>query len=96
MAKTKPATESDMRAFGASDVACVRWPKDTAKHRDLRAAYLAGAADGFDRELDLRNAIKLVVGRHNLISWHEVPDRIVDALVAEAKRIAKSGKTGNR
>ena len=36
---------SAMRAFGASDAACYKWPGDTAEHKALRAAYIEGAAD---------------------------------------------------
>ena len=36
---------ADMRAFGASDAACVYWPEDTQEHRACRAAYIRGAAD---------------------------------------------------
>lgn len=35
----------EMRAFGASDTACYLWPDDTEEHRNLRAAYIRGAAD---------------------------------------------------
>jgi hypothetical protein len=38
-------SESDMRAFGASDAACYKWPDDTPEHKALRAAYIEGAAD---------------------------------------------------
>ncbi len=34
-----------MRAFGASDAACYKWPDDTVEHKALRAAYCAGAAE---------------------------------------------------
>ena len=37
--------EAAMRAFGASDAACVLWPDDTDEHKALRAAYIRGAAD---------------------------------------------------
>lgn len=36
--------DSDMRAFGASDEACYRWPEDTPEHRACRQAFIAGAA----------------------------------------------------
>lgn len=36
--------EADMRAFGASDAACYKWPDDTPEHKALRAAYIEGAA----------------------------------------------------
>ena len=42
-------TEADMRAFGASDAACYKWPGDTAQDRALRAAYIEGAADSSNR-----------------------------------------------
>jgi len=32
-------------AFGASHIACYKWPKDTPEHKALRAAYIEGAAD---------------------------------------------------
>ena len=37
--------EASMRAFGASDAACYKWPDDTPEHKALRAAYIEGAAD---------------------------------------------------
>ena len=37
-------TPADMRAFGASDEACYRWPDDTSEHKACRAAFIAGAA----------------------------------------------------
>jgi hypothetical protein len=40
---SEQATPADMRAFGASDEACYRWPNDTAEHRACRAAFIAGA-----------------------------------------------------
>ena len=33
-----------MAAFGASELACYRWPGDTAQDRACRAAYCDGAA----------------------------------------------------
>ncbi len=38
-------SNADMRAFGASDAACYKWPEDTSEHKALRAAYMEGAAD---------------------------------------------------
>jgi len=35
---------ADMRAFGASDEACYRWPEDTDEAKALRAAFIDGAA----------------------------------------------------
>lgn len=40
-----PSSKADMRAFGASDAACYKWPDDTPEHKALRAAYIEGAAD---------------------------------------------------
>ena len=37
-------TDADMRAFGASDEACYRWPEDTPEHKALRRAFIDGAA----------------------------------------------------
>lgn len=39
-----PGSDADMRAFGASDAACCKWPDDTPEHRACRAAYVEGAA----------------------------------------------------
>lgn len=39
------AAAADMRAFGASEAACYKWPDDTPEHKALRAAYIEGAAD---------------------------------------------------
>lgn len=44
-AQARPASEGDMRAFGASYVACYKWPEDTSEHKALRAAYCEGASD---------------------------------------------------
>lgn len=45
-AEAAPADDgAEMRAFGASHVACFKWPDDTAEHRAARAAYCQGAAD---------------------------------------------------
>lgn len=44
-AQAGKSTESDMRAFGASEAACYHWPEDTAEHKALRAAYCRGAAN---------------------------------------------------
>lgn len=43
--RNEKPTEADMRAFGASHIACYKWPDDTPEHRALRAAYIEGAAD---------------------------------------------------
>ena len=39
------ASSADMRAFGASEAACILWPDDSEAHGDLRRAYIRGAAD---------------------------------------------------
>lgn len=49
-------TEEDMARLCASEVACYRWPMDTAEHRAMRAAFCDGAAltarqDGVREEL---------------------------------------------
>jgi hypothetical protein len=36
--------DETMVRLSASEVACYRWPEDTAEHRALRAAYMDGAA----------------------------------------------------
>lgn len=36
----------DMIRLSASEVACYRWPEDTAEHRAMRAAFIDGAAYG--------------------------------------------------
>lgn len=38
-------TDADMRAFGASDAPCYKYPDDTELDRACRAAYIAGAAE---------------------------------------------------
>jgi hypothetical protein len=37
--------DATMRAFGASDAACYKWPNDTEHDKACRAAYIQGAAD---------------------------------------------------
>lgn len=49
-AETFAASNSEMRAFGASDAACYKWPGDTPEHKALRAAYIEGAAACGDGE----------------------------------------------
>lgn len=44
-AKAAPPTEADMRAFGANEAACYKWPDDSTWHKACRAAYCQGAAD---------------------------------------------------
>lgn len=39
-----PVTEADMAAFGASHVACYKYPDDTPEHKAARAAFCDGAA----------------------------------------------------
>lgn len=36
--------QASMRALSASEVACYRWPEDTAEHRAMRAAFCDGAS----------------------------------------------------
>lgn len=43
--RAEPPTVADMRAFGASHVACYKWPDDSELHRACRAAYIEGAYD---------------------------------------------------
>lgn len=45
VAQTAPATDADMRAFGASEAACYYWPDGSDEHKALRAAYCQGAAE---------------------------------------------------
>ena len=60
-------TSETMRAFGASDEACSRWPDDTPEHKALRAAFIAGAiaAAGCEQCEPLRAALEpfAVVGQ---------------------------------
>jgi hypothetical protein len=37
-------TQEDMARLSASEVACYRWPEDTAEDRAMRAAFCDGAA----------------------------------------------------
>ena len=38
-------TKAEMVAFGASELACAKWPADTPEHRVARVAYCEGAHD---------------------------------------------------
>lgn len=40
------APNDTMRAISASEIACYKWPENTPEHRQLRAAFVAGAASG--------------------------------------------------
>lgn len=42
-AAPQPASNADMARLSASEVACYKWPEDTAEHRALRAAFMDGA-----------------------------------------------------
>jgi hypothetical protein len=54
-------TDEQMARLSASEVACYRWPEDTAEHRAMRAAFMDGVAlaDGNDVAVEATDAQKL-------------------------------------
>jgi len=86
-------TDEQMARLSASEVACYRWPEDTAEHRAMRAAFMDGVAlaDGnavqtSDLEKELEKLkfgiaeIALVVG------WTDVKGKSVLEMVKDAVR----------
>lgn len=42
--KEYDAQQASLRGLSASEIACYRWPEDTAEHRAMRAAFCDGAS----------------------------------------------------
>lgn len=75
-------TSAEMRAFGASDEACGRWPDDTEEHKSLRAAFIAGAAAAAPPVIHRIASVADAVGWQAGVGGMETAGMIVSYLAA--------------
>ena len=77
------ADAADMRAFGASEAACIYWPDDTELHRACREAYCRGAADCVPKgDVDL---VAAFISRDLLIAAADTIDKLKQRIAELAK-----------
>ena len=77
------AQDAELRAFGASDAACYKWPGDTELDRACRAAYIEGAASTAVQGGEAGEVAELI-DRLRIINRYDE----IDGIVASCKEAA--------